>query len=104
MSEEKLLTVREVSLILGISERAVLDLAENGTLPAYKIGGVYLRFRKEQIQEYRKRFIIPSDKGRTRIKNYSFGDRVADYLYFNDFYIASAIIVALLLVVIFSGY
>ena len=42
MNEEKLLTVREASLILGISEKEVLDLAESGAIPAYKIGGVYL--------------------------------------------------------------
>ena len=52
---ERLLTVRDVASILGISEKEVLDLAEDGKLPAYKIGGVYLRFNPGQIEEYRKR-------------------------------------------------
>ena len=55
MAEEKLLTIREVSLYLGISEKDVIELSENGTIPAYKIGGVYLRFKREQIQGYVKR-------------------------------------------------
>ena len=55
MSEEKLLTIREVSLFLGISEKEVIDLAESQALPAYKIGGVYLRFKRQQIEEYRKK-------------------------------------------------
>lgn len=43
MGEEKLWTVRDVSIFLGISEKEVIDLAESGAIPAYKIGGVYLR-------------------------------------------------------------
>ena len=52
MAEEKLLTVREVAAFLGISEKDVLDLAQSSQIPAYKVGGVYLRFKKEQVEEY----------------------------------------------------
>lgn len=101
MSQEKLLTVRDVSAILGISEKEVIDLAESGSIPAYKVGGVYLRFKREQILEMRKtdRFNIPKIKG----GEYPLKDRLSDFLYFNDFYIVSILIVALLLVVIFRG-
>ena len=54
MAEEKLLTVREVSALLEISEKDVLDLAESGALPAYKVGGVYLRFKPSQVEEFKK--------------------------------------------------
>ncbi|MBU1999085.1 MAG: helix-turn-helix domain-containing protein, partial [Candidatus Omnitrophica bacterium] len=53
MSEEKLLTVRDVSFLLGVSEKEVLDLAQNSSIPAYKVGGVYLRFKKDQVDEYK---------------------------------------------------
>ena len=36
MADEKLLTVREVSVLLRISEKEVMDLAETGVIPAYK--------------------------------------------------------------------
>ncbi len=103
MSEEKLLTVRDASLILGISEKEVVDLAENGSLPAYKIGGVYLRFKKEQIEQYRKRIRLPAAKLETHQKN-SWKDRISDFLYFNDFYILAILVVILLMAVILRGY
>jgi len=102
MSEQKLLTVRDVSLLLGVSEKEVVNLAESGVIPAYKIGGVYLRFKKDQIHEFQK-----SNKEilvKTHVaQKYTFNDRVSDFFYFNDFYILAALIVVLLLIIIFQG-
>ena len=103
MSEEKLLTVRDVSLVLGISEKEVVDLAESGALPAYKIGGVYLRFKNEQIQEFQKRHRSLSPKLET-VHKYSFSDKISDFFYFNDFYILTILIISLLLFIISRGY
>lgn len=101
MAEEKLLTVRDVSVFLDISEREVVDLAESGQLPAYKVGGVYLRFKREQVQEF-KRKNIRTHKVET--EDYSFKDRLSDFFYFNDFYILATLLIGLLLFVIFKGY
>jgi excisionase family DNA binding protein len=103
MADERLLTVRDVSMLLGISEKEVLDLAENGKVPAYKIGGVYLRFKKDQVLEYRKTFHHTLPKINTA-KDYPLIDRFSDFFYFNDFYLLSVLLVILLLVVIFQGY
>jgi len=103
MAEEKLLTIRDVSLILGISEKEVIDLAERGLIPAYKVGGVYLRFKREQIEEFKKKLKPLSHKIITTPK-YTFKDRVSDFFYFNDFYILCALIILLILVIIFRGY
>jgi len=103
MAVEKLLTIRDVSLILGISEKEVIDLAESGLIPAYKIGGLYLRFKREQIEDYKKKFRLFSQKNISTQK-LSFKDRVSDFFYFNDFYILSALIILLILLVIFQGY
>ncbi len=103
MAEEKLLTVREVAILLGISEKDVIDLAESGAIPAYKVGGVYLRFKKEQVLGYRKnnpRQVSQAVQG----KIYTGWDRVSDFLYFNDFYVLIAVVVIALLVFIFQGY
>jgi len=103
MAEEKLLTVRDVSLILGVSEKEVVDLAESGAIPAYKVGGVFLRFKKEQVQEYRKtkQPVLPKKEP---TKNYPLHDKISDFLYFNDFYILTILIIILLLVIILRGY
>ncbi len=102
MGDEKLLTVREVSLLLHVSEKEVMDLAQSGTIPAYKVGGVYVRFKKEQVEEYQKS-VRPHSHKSTQIKNGSFGDKLSDFLYFYDFYIFAGVLIILLLTVIVRG-
>ena len=103
MSEEKLLTVRDVAGVLVISEKEVMGLAESGAIPAYKVGGVYLRFKKDQIQEFRKLAKHPSIvKGEVPDK-YTAGERLGDFIYFNDFYLIAALIIIFLLFIIFQG-
>jgi len=98
MSEEKLLTVRDVAHILNLTEKDVLDLAETGAIPAYKVGGVYLRFKRGQVEEYRKK--IPPDS-KTQHK-FFFSDRVLDFFYYNDFYFISVVLIILMLFIIFK--
>lgn len=102
MAEEKLLTVREASIVLGVSEKEVMDLAESGRLPAYKVGGVYLRFKREQILEFKKANHIPLQKSAVP-KQYGASDKISDFFYFNDFYILAVLLIVLLLAVIFRG-
>jgi excisionase family DNA binding protein len=94
MAEEKLLTVREVSTLLEISEKDVLDLAESGALAAYKVGGVYLRFKPSQVEEFRKK--SASTVGQ-RTRDYGTADRMFDFFYFNDFYIVAGVMIAAML-------
>lgn len=101
--EEKLLTIRDVSLFLGISEREVIDLAEKQVIPAYRIAGVFLRFKRQQIEEFKKKFKPQAHKKKPS-EGYSLRERIGDFLYFNDFYILSGLIIILILVVIFRGY
>lgn len=100
MAEEKLLTVRDAALILGISEKEVMDLAEQGIIPAYKVGGVYLRFKPQQIEEYKKQRQLLHPPSRLKA---SFKEGLSDFFYFNDFYILSVLLILLLLVVILRG-
>ena len=103
MADEKLLTVREVSLLLNISEREVMNLAESRALPAYKVGGVYLRFKKDQVLGYQKSFRPASSPQVEPLAKSGFGDKLRDFFYFNDFYILSALAVILLLVILLRG-
>ena len=102
MADEKLLTVREVSLLLGISEKEVMDLAEKRAIPAYKVGGVYLRFKREQVLEYQRASRPLTAKTDAAPKN-SFQDELSDFFYFNDFYILAIALVVLLLAIILRG-
>jgi len=100
---ERLYTVRDVASILGVSEKDVLDLGETGKLPAYKIGGVYLRFKPEQIEDFRKKSgAVPLRKGSASQQD-STKDSISDFFYFNDFYIFSIIVILLVIFVILRG-
>ncbi|MBU3958385.1 MAG: helix-turn-helix domain-containing protein [Candidatus Omnitrophica bacterium] len=112
MPEGKLLTIKEVSVILGISEDEVVKLTESGRIPAYKVGGLYLRFRAEQIEELRRSFKPVADKAPSLKKppvtsspgpRVGLKDMISDFLYFNDFYILAFLIIILVLFIIFQG-
>ncbi len=102
MTEEKLVTIREAAAILNISEREVIDLAESGKIPAYKIGGVYLRFKREQLEEVKRNLHLTGIKHYPQNK-YSFGEKISDFFYFNDFYILSVILIAVIFLFISQG-
>ena len=82
--------------MLDITEKEVLDLAEKGTIPAYKVGEVYVRFKKEQIEEFK------TNNKQLLHREYSWQDRVFDFVYFYDFYIFSLAIISVLLFIIFK--
>lgn len=98
---ERLITVREVSQILNISEQEVIELAEQGAVPAYKIAGTHLRFKKEQINRIKHLDQIKF-KTRTQHIKYTFTERIKDYVYFNDFYLLAGILIAFMLWVILT--
>lgn len=100
MSEEKLLTVREVAAMLAVSEKDVLDLTESGVIPAYKIGGVYLRFKKDQVEQYLHH---GQHKAAKKEEPETTASKIRDFLYFNDFYISAAIIIILLAYLVYRG-
>lgn len=99
MGQEKLLTIREAASFLGVSEKEVIDLAEKGQIPAYKIGGVYLRFKRQQLEEYKQKFLLPLNP--SACEKYSFKEKICDFFYFNDFYMLVVLIIILILVIIF---
>lgn len=103
--KEKLLTTREASHILGISEKDIISLSGSNLIPHFKLGGEFLRFKKDDIFKLKpaikKKYNLPEKKSRHM-------ERVREFIYFNDFYLVSAaIIIGLLWVIIkdivFSG-
>jgi excisionase family DNA binding protein len=92
--KEKLLTTREVSQVLGLSEQDVIDLAKANLLPSFKVAGEFLRFRKEDIlrvkETIKKKYNIPE-------KRHHVLESIREFFYFNDFYVFSAAVIAMLL-------
>ena len=102
MTEEKMLTVRDVAILLEVSEKEVLDLTEQGTIPGYKVGGVYLRFKKEQVDQYKKNQSHLKPKEAMK-ESEGLGSKVHDFFYFNDFYIFALSFIILLGYLVYRG-
>jgi excisionase family DNA binding protein len=88
------LTIREVASFFNITEKEVIDFVDSGVLPAYKVGGVYLRFKKEQLDQIKHK--IKPNQSLVSIEGTT-PERVRDFVYHYDFYILSLIIVFFLL-------
>lgn len=121
-TKDGLLNLRDAADILGLTEEEVRYFVACGKIPAYKIGGEFLRFKRSQVEALRGRIkilkhqsvpiekIIPHEesadftadgRGKGGAKDgYSLWDRIRDFLYFNDFYILAAVLIALLVFVI----
>ena len=96
---EKLLTIREAAQYLNITEKQVIELSDKSIIPAYKVGGIYLRFKKDQLNAVKDR-ILPTTKESN--VEYSFRDKLSDFFYYNDFYVLSLLIISLLIFHILS--
>ncbi len=51
MSNEELITIKEVSEYLKVAEKTVYRMAAEGKIPAFKVGGSW-RFRHHEVQEW----------------------------------------------------
>ncbi len=94
---EKLINIIEKAEILGLTEKQVIDLSGEGKIPAYKIGGEFLRFRLDQIQSLKDHF---RPEGEQQEQN--FKEQLIDFFYFNDFYILTLIVILVILLFIFK--
>ena len=87
-----MLTIEEVKNFLSIEQPEIEKFISAGKLSAYKIGGTYLRFRKEEVLNLR--FELQSKAA----PKSSLVSKVCDFWRFNNFYIISILIVIALAV------
>ena len=87
-----MLSLEEVKNFLEIDDPQLEKYLKQGKLSAYKIGGTYLRFRKEDVLNLRFELLPKKGKGQP----VSLLARAGDFWRFNNFYILSLLLVALL--------
>ena len=80
-----MMNLQEVLHYLRIPEHELQSHIRKGEIAAYKIGGVYLRFRHEQVELLREKL---QRKGQRRAQT----GRVEDFLRYNGFYILTALV------------
>jgi excisionase family DNA binding protein len=95
------ITVRETAQILAVSEKKVMDLIESGSLQAYKIADQFLRLKRNEVVNIRSTGQVVSENV---AHDYTAGERVRDFFYFNDFYLIALVIIGVLLYIIFFTY
>lgn len=88
-----LLTEEEVRHYLDVDAEEMQRLVKRGKLTAYRLGGSYTRFEKEEVVAVKtgRRFKPPQELGRNR------WDKVRDFWIFNSFYVFSLLLIFLLI-------
>ena len=102
---EHLLNLKEAANYLGLDETKLRELVRKRMIPAYRIGGSHLRFRKDQLDYAQSSFREPARQNLNIHSEYieeTQSERMQDFLYFNDFYIISAVLVLLVVIAVFT--
>lgn len=94
----KFLTSKEAAEYLAVSEDELQKLASDGKITSYRIGGVYVRFRIDDLDLYCRK----ARKGAKNRYGDSAADRIKDFFYFYNFYIFASIAVIIILYFIFK--
>lgn len=102
---EKLWTTAEVARYLGIQDVDVERLVREGQLTGYKLGGQFLRFRPDQVQQLKGTLRFRANRARAPRPGGWHARRAQwrDFVYFHDFYIVSATLLALLVVYLIAA-
>ncbi len=91
---EGLFTEEEVKSYLKVDSPAVEQLIRRGKLTAYRVGGSFVRYRKDQVIALKsgQKFRMPDQLER------SWFDKIRDFTNFYSIYILLSILVILLVV------
>ena len=101
---EKLWTTAEVAKFLGVQEVDVEQLVREGKLTGYKLGGQFLRFRPDQVQALKGTVRFRPSPGRAAAApRESWWRQTKEFLYFYDFYVVSATLLAFLVVYLIAS-
>ena len=101
---EKLWTTSEVAQFLGITEVDVEELVRQGKLTGYKLGGQFLRFRPNQVEELKGQIRFRPTSGKRAARGADpWRGTMRDFLYFYDFYLVSATCLAILIVYLIAS-
>ncbi|MDP2654509.1 MAG: helix-turn-helix domain-containing protein [Candidatus Omnitrophota bacterium] len=91
------ISLRESAQLLGISEKKVMDLIDEGQLKAYRIADQFLRLKKGEVMDLRNTGTVENEAVE---HPYTARDRARDFFYFNDFYLAALAVILVLLYII----
>lgn len=98
-----LLSFHQALEYLGVNKGELKKLIKEKRITPYKIGGTYLRFKREDLENLRSHLERKAKKAHwlTQKEEPVLIERIVDFWYFNDLYILSTLIILFLLFIIF---
>lgn len=112
VGEESFITLKDAAEILELPENEVEDLINHHKLTAYQLGDQVIRLRRDQVWEYQSKArisaeLFPDDRQKHHhapvVSPPNVFERVADFLYFNDFYIICFAAIGVLIYLVLSS-
>ncbi len=117
---EDYLSLKDASAILQITEEELRALVKKHQIPTHNVAGVFLRLKRKEVEELKikwriERELFPPARGgsasggkpvfahKNAVTKAGIGSRLADFWYFNDFYILCSVLIVLLLYIILSS-
>jgi len=95
---EKLWTTEEVAEFLNIGDADVEALVREGRLTGYKLGGQFLRFRPDQVKGLKGTIQFRPAQSTPAAPRETWWASAKEFVYFHDFYVVSATLLAALAV------
>ena len=108
---EDYLSVHDAAELLEISEDELRELVQRHQIPAHNVAGVFLRLKKKEMEELKNKWRIERElfvkderyfSHHNVVRKAGFMEHVADFWYFNDFYVLCWILIGTLLYFIIS--
>lgn len=108
---EDYLSLKDASAMLEITEDELRALVKKHQVPTHNVAGVFLRLKRREVEELKIKWRIERElfpkvqktfAHKTTVARAGVFSRLADFWYFNDFYILCSVLIVLLLYVIFS--
>ena len=109
---EDYLSLKDAAAMLEIGEEELRSLVKRHQIPTHNVAGVFLRLKRKEVEELKIKWRIERELfpkplktavPRSTVARAGFFTRIADFWYFNDFYILSSVLIVLLLYVILSS-
>ena len=99
MTRAKMLTLEEAARRLGVTSHEVDRLVAEGQLPAYNIGGQFVRFRHDDVEAVargrRRQGARRAHDGAAAQTGWR--ERLREFFYLHDFYVLAALLTLLLI-------
>jgi hypothetical protein len=109
---EDYLSMKDACTMLEITEEELRALIKKHQVPTHNVAGVFLRLKRKEVEELKIKWRIERElfpkpakvfPHKPVVAKAGLFSRLADFWYFNDFYILCSILIVLLLYVILSS-